>query len=301
MNKPKRLLAAAASRVLLNTFVVLTMVVLAGLIGVGGAALWIYGRTDMFAPATKHSTPRVNPEVAKADTRNFPILTPVQTDDEAPARLIPAHYMPNDSEIATISSTPRYTYVSYNGGRQQAHLRVNTVLSTSVPAPLASAPVADTATAETSDRPPLSDAASRYITDAHGRVIGIDGSASLAAEASTEQGLPVTHALPMQAVVAPEVRVAAPVTEYGQPVYTGGKVGSSAGTDYLPSRKALPVGEEDIAATTASDAGFNVRAELAREDDRPALRAQPVVAHPARSTRSSMFGASDNLQAFGRE
>ena len=299
MNKPKRLLTAT-SRVLLNALTVLTMVVLAGLIGVGGAALWIYGRTDMFSPAAKHATPRLNSEVAKADTRALPMLTPVQSDEDAPAQLIPAHYVPTDSEIATISDQPRYTYVSYNGGRQQAHLRVNTVLSASVPAPLASAPVADVATAQTEDRPPLSDSASRYITDAHGRVIGIDGSAGAAAEADAQQQVPVARGLPVQAVAAPEVRVAAPVTEYGQPVYAGGRAGASSGTNYLPIRKALPVDETDTANATAPESGFDARAELAREDDRPALRAQPVT-RPARSVRSLMFGVSDNFQSLGRE
>lgn len=273
MNKPK-LSATATVRVLLNVFVVIALVVLASLIGVGGAALWIYGRADTAQAATKQAVPRLKTDLAASEARNFPRLTPVQSDLDNPSQLTPARYMPTDTEIATVSDTPRYTYVSYNGGRQQAHLRVNTVLTESAPATLATS-TDDFAPAQAgNDRPPLNDSASRYITDAKGRVIGIDGSASAAAETRAQQ-VTVARALPVTPVnVTREVRVAAPVV----------------------TRKALPVDEETALVATAS---FDVQTELDRQDDRPVLRAQPVD-RMARTTRSTMFGASDNLQAFGR-
>ncbi len=267
MNKTK-LSIAAASRFLLNAFLVVAIVLLASLVGVGGAALWIYGR-PMAAPVTsQHSSARLKADVAATEARTFPKLSPVQADDDAPAQLTPARYVPADSEIATFSGTPRYTYVSYNGGRQQAHLSVRTVLSDSVPAPL-TVQVNDDSTA---DRPPLTDAASHYITDSHGRVIGVDGTAGASAEASAQE-VPVARALPAQPTsMAQEVRVAYPVV----------------------TRKALPV-DADVPVT--SPAAFDVQAELSREDAQPVLHAIPV-ARATRSTQPSMFGASDGFQSF---
>ena len=226
------------------------------------------------------------------------MLTPVQFDDDAPAQLTPARYVPTDSEIATISDTPRYTYVSYNGGRLQAHLRINTVLATSVPAPLAPASTDDTTSAQAVGRPPLTDSASRYITDAHGRIIGVDGSAGAEAEARAQHAT-VARALPVTALVAPEVRVAAPVTQFGQAVYAGGRVmatATPATTNYLPIRKALPVEAE---ATAPEASSFDVRQELSQDDGRPVMRALPV-ARAVRTAHPAMFGASDDLQSFGR-
>ena len=130
----------------------------------------------------------------------------------------------------------------------------------------------DAVPAQATDRPPLSDVASHYITDAHGRVIGIDGSAGALSEAQSQQ-VTVARALPVTqtAGVAPEVRVAYPVT----------------------ARKATPVDDGVVAAPTA----FNVQAELSREDERPVIPAQRVV----RAARPTMFGASDNVQSFGRD
>ena len=273
MNKTK-LLLSATSRVLFNTFMVIAMVVLASLIGVGGAALWIYGRPETTRTATKLHAPQLKAEVAETEARSLPKLSPVQADDETPAQLTPARYVPSESEIATISDTPRYTYVSYDGGRQQAHLRVNTVLSTVVPAPLA--PVAatndDIVPTPDNDRTALSDPASHYITNAEGRVIGIDGRDGAAVEARAQQ-VTVAGALPVQQTgTEPEVRIASPVAV----------------------RKAVPVDDETVVPDSGS---FSVQSELAREDDRPVLRAQPV-AHVTRSSRLSMFGASAELRSF---
>ena len=272
MNKSK-LSLAAASRFLLNAFLVLAIVVLASLVGVGGAALWIYGRPVSIPTVAQHSAPRLKAEVASSETRDFPQLSPVQSDSDAPARLTPARYVPSESEIATVSDTPRYTYVSYDGGRQQAHLRVMTVLSNSVPAPLAAPAAEESTPVETAGRPPLIDSASRYITDAQGRVIGIDGTASAAAEAQA-QGTTVARALPVQPTdFAPEVRIATPVV----------------------TRKALPV---DGDAPVANPASFDAQAELSQDDARPVLRAIPV-ARSTRSARPGMFGASDDFRSFG--
>lgn len=272
MNK-SQLSIATASRFLLNAFLVLVIVVLAGLVGVGGAALWIYSRPVASLATAQHSSPRLKGDVAATEARTFPKLSPVQASDDAPAQLTPARYVPAESEIATLSDTPRYTYVSYNGGRQQAHLRVMTVLSNSVPAPLAALPNDASTSVSTTDRPPLSDAASRYITDARGRVIGVDGTAGAVAEASAQR-VPIARALPVQpANFAPEVRVAYPVI----------------------TRKALPV---DANAPVPNSTSFDAQAELSREDARPVLHALPV-ARATRTTRPAMFGASDGFQSFG--
>lgn len=265
MNKSK-LSIATASRALLNLFLVLAMILIACLVGVGGAALWIYSRPETVSSAAKASSSHSKANVAASESRTFPLLTPVQRDDDTPAQLTPARYVPTSSEIATLSDTPRYTYVSYNAGRQQAHLRVNTVLSTDAPAPLA---------AQTTDRPPLNDSASRYITDSHGRVVGVDGTAGAAAEAR-EQQVTVARALPVQPkTFVPEVRIAAPVI----------------------TRKALPVDGDTAPSATSA---FDVRAELSRDDDRPVLPAQPVATN-AHSSRPALFGASDNFRTLGRD
>ena len=273
MNKSK-LSIAAASRLLLNAFFMLAIVALASLVGVGGAALWIYGRPVDASATASHAKPRLKADVVATEARVFPQLSPVQADNDVPSQLTPARYVPSDAEIATLSDTPRYTYVSYNGGRQQAHLRVTTVLSTSVPAPLAAPTTEDITPVEANNRPPLNDSGSRYITDANGRVIGVDGTAGATAEANA-QSVPVARALPVQpANFAPEVRVAYPVV----------------------TRKALPV---DTDAPVVSAPGtFDVQAELAREDSRPVLHAIPVT-RSSRSARPAMFGASDDLRSFG--
>ena len=265
MNKPK-LSFTAVSRFFLNVCTVLVLVVLASLIGVGGAALWIYNRPETVSTTAKHSLRSIQSDVAASESRSFPKLAPMSADSDVPAQLIPAHYVPSDSEIATFSGSPRYTYVSYNGGRQQAHLRVNTVVGEVAPAPLAASVTTDDISVQSNDRPLLTDSGSRYITNAQGRVIGIDGTQA-----------PTVRALPAQSAgVEPEVRVAAPVV----------------------TRKALPVddNQSDVPTTPST---FDVRAELARQDDRPVLRVQPVT----RSTgniRPSMFGASDDYHSFGR-
>ena len=64
MNKSK-LSIAAASRALLNVFLVLALVVLASLIGVGGAALWIYSRPETIHTAAKSSNSRLHTDVTQ--------------------------------------------------------------------------------------------------------------------------------------------------------------------------------------------------------------------------------------------
>ncbi len=273
MNKSK-LSIAAASRALLNLFLVLAMIVLASLVGVGGAALWIYSRAETVSTA-KISAPRLQAGVAANDSRNYPLLTPVQLDNDTPAQLTPARYVPASSEIATLSDTPRYTYVSYNGGRQQAHLRVNTVLSTDAPAPLASQITDDATAAQATDRPPLSEPASHYITDSHGRVVGVDGTAGALAEARAEQ-VTVASVLPVKPRnLAPEIRVATPVV----------------------TRKALPVGDE---LAPSAPSAFDVRAEISREDE-PSVQSVQPVAKTNHSARTAIFGASDSFRTFGRD
>ena len=272
MNKLKFSIATL-SRAVLKTFLVIAMVTLASLIGVGGAVLWIYGRPVTAQAVNKSETLSARTDLIGNDERVFPVLTPVQTESDSPAQLTPARYVPTDSEIATVSDTPRYTYISYNGGRQQAHLRVNTVLSTSVPAPLVSH--AEQALPEQSDdQSSLTDPASHYITNADGRVIGIDGTAGAASEANA-QSMAVDRALPVQPKsFEPEVRVAAPVVV----------------------RKATPVDDDETAVPQTS--GFSVQSELSREDEGIVTRAQPVT-RATRSTRPTMFGASDDLRSFG--
>ncbi len=272
MNKSK-LSIAAASRFLLNAFLVLTIVLLASLVGVGGAALWIYGRPVAAPTTTQHSSPHLKVDVAAGEACVFPKLSPIQSDDDTPAQLTPARYVPSDSEIATLSDTPRYINVSYNGGREQAHLSVRTVLNALVPEPLVAPLVDGTAAIQTTDHPLLTNPSSRYITDAHGRIIGIDGTAGAVAEARAELANTARTMSTQPADYAPEIRVAYPVV----------------------TRKALSV---DGNTPVASPASFDAQAELASDDARPVLRAIPVV-HSTRSARPSMFGASDSFRSFG--
>ena len=128
----------------------------------------------------------------------------------------------------------------------------------------------------------LNDPESRYIVDPQsGRVIGIDGSAGAAREQAEE----ITNAPEAIAVQTPppEVRTASPVIEDGRPVYhlAEPRTVSAPGSQYVPIRKAIAVTDDETEAVAAPRT-FNVGEYLAANDDRPVLRAQPVVPADAR-------------------
>ena len=134
----------------------------------------------------------------------------------------------------------------------------------------------------------MNDPESHYIVDARtGQVIGIDGSAG--ARREEEQARLESLDVPPHAVAVqtppPEVRVASPVIEDGRPVYHGEAVSTvnTAGSQYLPVRKALPVTPNTTGAVSRN---FNAAEYMANDQDRPVLRAQAVVPPGARVVKT---------------
>lgn len=271
--KTKKFSLSGAGRAIWSAFVVLSLVVVASVIGVGGAAMFIYHQMGNSVSVAKAS-PRESVD------RTYPKLQAVSSGKAAA-----------DWEIAELSDKPRFTYVSYDGGRRRARLRVTTVLDSrradnSMPPPLTpgESDVMPTVSDE-GQRPPLAEPASKYIISEHtGRVIGIDGTAGAAMEARQ---------------YVPEVRVAAPVLENGRAVFRSGNnrvlSETPVQTQFMPVRRALPVEPsdrepDDVGGVVSSPStSFSVERELADEDDVPVQRALPVNRAPRPANQGRIF------------
>ena len=140
-----------------------------------------------------------------------------------------------------------------------------------VPAPLANSD--DVAATDSDSRPPLTDVGSHYIVSQRtGQVIGVDGSASAAAEARVERAIPVAVAVQTP---PPEVRVASavpvrpaiPVNPDDPDAVSPQYPAATDGSQYVPVRRAQPV--------TAGHS-FDAASYLASQDSVPVLRAQAV-------------------------
>ena len=242
-------------------FFALTLLFVAIAAGFGGTALFVY---HQFGDVRRSAQPARS---TAADHR--PTGQPAQggADENPQPRRVAA--LPSDQ--------PQYTYADNNGGQPTTPAKRVRPTNT-VPAPLEASSGAPDVSG------PLNDPESQYIVDSHtGRVVGIDGSAG--ARREEEQNRLQQLSTPPRAVAVqtppPEVRVAAPVLEDGQPIYHG--VANPAGSQYLPVRKALPV---TPAGTDATARTFNAGEYMMNDDDRPVLRAQAVVPDGARVVKT---------------
>ena len=247
-----------------KVFFALGLLVIAVTVGFGGTALFVYHQFG----DTRH--PAAPARGAIADHR--PPVQAAQAADQSSS----IH------RVANVPTEPSaYTYADNRGGQPtvpagRAHP------TEAVPAPL------DPVMPNGDQSIQLSDPESHYIVDARtGRVVGIDGSAGAQREAEQEQ---IQEAAPPPRAVAvqtppPEVRVASPVLADGHPIYHGEAVAPAnpASSQYLPVRKALPVGSAEVPANAPA---FRAGEYMMNDLDRPVLRAQAVVPAGARVVKT---------------
>ncbi len=258
-----------ATRTVGKLFFALLLLLMAVVVGFGGTALFVYHQFgDTRHPAAQPIRGTV------ADHRTEKRSAQDGTDASLQTRRV----------AAGSSDQSQYTYADNNAGQPSVPAK-RTRQTTGVPAPLETpARTTDNADASAS----LNDPESHYIVDSRtGRVVGIDGSAG--ARREDEQAQLQTPDAPPRAFAVqtppPEVRVASPVIEDGQPVYQSAAVPTvnTGGSQYLPVRKALPVTPD---ATEAVPRTFNAAEYMANDSDRPVLRAQAVVPAGARVVKT---------------
>ncbi len=260
---------ATATRTVGKLFFALTLLLVAIAVGFGGTALFVYHQFgDIHHPAAQAA------RGTAADRRTAARPQQNAADESAQTRRV----------AALSSDQSQYTYADNNGGQPSAPAKRSRP-TTTVPAPL-DPPTRTVDDADAAAR--LNDPESHYIVDARtGRVVGIDGSAG--ARREEEQARLESLDVPPRAVAVqtppPEVRVASPVVEDGRPVYHGvaASTVSTAGSQYLPVRRALPV---TPGATDATVRNFNAAEYMANDQDRPVLRAQAVVPPGARVVKT---------------
>ncbi len=290
------------------------MVIVASLIGVGGASVFIYRQMGNHLSLTK-TPPAKETTLANGDTGNtvLPNLVPIQPTSEAHSAT-PTVADSTEWHFAEFSDQPRYIDVTYDGGRQHARLKVNMVLSSKPELANSSALVTDEAAPDESspidtDTPPgvpLSEG-SRYIVDKDtGRIVGIDGTAGAALEVRRAQ--PVTSSLPATANTIrnpePEVRVASPVLQLGRPLFDSDRPVQAAipTQKFLPSRKAIPVTPEEVAEDADSTSATSAVAESAYADNSPApRRAKATFREPSARELDEIFGQRARTSLFRRD
>ena len=270
------------------------MIILASLIGVGGAAIFIYKQMGNSVNVTKTTPAKARPLIAaETDQVPAPSLTPLttaSTDEHHAATATVADS--SEWHFAEFSDKPRFIDVTYDGGRQHARLKVNTVLSSKPD--VASAMVSDVP-AEDDDRPAL-EAGNKYITDKRtGRVIGIDGSAGAAMEVRRAEAVSSLPATTIRNPV-PEVRVASPVLQFGRSAFDNdGPVQAAAPTTrFPPTRKAQPVYRDEYGNIASPDTGDEA------PDDLPVRRALPTRQGASQLPGDQRFPTSDRTYVFGR-
>lgn len=240
-----------ATRTVGKLLFALILLVAAVAVGFGGTALYVY---HQFGDTRRPAAQPARGDVAERRVQAQPARNGM--DDNSPVRRVAA--LPSDQ--------PQYTYADNSGGLPSAPVKRPRQM-VDVPAPL-DPPAQAVDVADTTAR--LNDPESRYIVDSRtGRVVGIDGSAGARIEEDQEWLRQLSE--PPRAVAVqtppPEVRIASPVIEDGQPVYHGTPASTvnAADSQYVPVRKALPV------------TIFNAAEYLMNDQDRPVLRAQPVL------------------------
>ena len=172
--------------------------------------------------------------------------------------------------VALTSDGPQYTYADNNGGQPSTPARRQRT-TPAVPAALD----ASSQSADGNDSPNrLNDPEGRFMVDPR---------------AIAGQTPP------------PEIRVAAPVLEDGQPVYHEATIShASVGvSQYLPVRKALPVTTPDAAGAARN---FNAGEYMMNDVERPVPRAQAVVQPGARVVKSlRIYRLPDGSQSLAAE
>ncbi len=289
-----------AGRALLSVSLVVAMVLAASLIGVGGAAIFIYRQMGNSASVSKTLPGKGKTAVFDTDaaTRLEPTPAPsAEMADRHPAT--PTVAESTEWHFAEFSDKPRYIDVTYDGGRQHARLKVNTVLSSKPDVATQSSLVSDTTDDSTDLTTPLNDPDSHYIVDKEtGRVIGIDGSAGAAKEVRRAQ--PVTATFPAATIrnPVPEVRVASPVLDYGRPVFDDERPVQAAipASQFLPTRKALPVEPGDLSEPPAPNSTDGVV-----DGSLPVRRTRPVSGDLSSRQYEQIFESPVNTSVFGRK
>ena len=283
-----------AWKAFLSVSLVLPLVVIASLIGVGGASLFIYRQMTKEVTVTKaaQKTPGTAASASKGEQSG---TSPHPVEAGANHAVIPDVADSTEWHFAEFSGQPRYIDVTYDGGKQHARLKVNTVLSPELDPPSSSVGNADTSDDGDSSFP-LSDPGSRYIIDKNtGKVVGVDGSAGAALDDRRARAAAPVNPAPTIRNPVPEVRVASPVLQYGRPLFEGDRPVQAVvpGSNYVPTRRALPVDPD------ASDSSFNASSELT-DDGQPVQRAVPVYRsqNPPRNDRT--FQLPDNTSVFPR-
>ena len=273
-----------ATRTVGKMFFGLVLLALAVAAGFGGTAVLVYHQLGSSRPVDARVADRARMERKESSRPSLPAVG--KTEDQAQPRRV----------AATAAALPVYTYADNNGGQPSAPAKRQKPAA-NVPAALEAPARPD---AEPSTGSNLNDPESHYIVDSRtGRVIGIDGTEGARREAAEEQRRleAAPRAVAVQTPV-PEVRVASPVTEYGQPVYHGAQPASdeASGSQGVPVRRAMPVSTYDAAAEPRS---FNVAEYLANDRNRPAFRAQPVNSVGTRTARTThVFRLPDGTQAY---
>ena len=263
---------------------------IASLIGVGGASLFIYRQMSKDVTVVKNNAAKAQP--ASADENSSGQPKPTTSEPGAHHAVVPTVADSGEWHFAEFSDQPRYIDVTYDGGKQHARLKVNTVLS---PELNATSSVTNDENPEDGDNTiQLSDPGSHYILNKDGRVVGVDGTAGAATEVRRAQSVQAPAAPTIRNPV-PEVRVATPVLQYGRPLFEGDQPVQSAGLNstYVPTRRATSTNPGDSSS-------FNAAAEVA-DDGTPVQRAMPVYRDPRlpRDERSAQF--PDNTSVFQRE
>lgn len=301
-----------AGRAFFNVTLVLALVVVASLIGLGGAALFIYKQMGNHVSFAKTDPTKQDALASDPDPKSVPVQSDMPAERHAAT---PTVAESTEWHFAEFSDQPRYIDVTYDGGRQHARLKVNTVLSSkSEGAP--SAFVSDDTTeddasqsartfqparspqslsaSESSGTPPLG-AGSRYILDPDtGRVVGIDSTAAAAMEVRRAQPVSTTIRNPV-----PEVRVASPVMQFGRPIFDGDRpVQAAVPVDnrFLPTRKALPVNLGD-----AVEANDQTVSDASADGLRSSRRATPVLREPTAKEYEQVFGVPARTPVFRRD
>lgn len=283
---------ARAWKAFLSVSLVLVLIVIASLIGVGGASLFIYRQMTKEVTVTKAS--QKAPDTGTSKQTKSSVSQSMETN--AQHAVIPTVADSTEWHFAEFSNQPRYIDVTYDGGKQHARLKVNTVLSPELDAPSSS--VGNSDNADDGDSTfPLSDPGSHYILDKNtGRVVGVDGSAGAASEVRRSQAVPPASIAPTIRNPVPEVRVASPVLQYGRPLFNGDRPMQAAvpASNYLPTRRALPVDPND---STADGSSFDASSELA-DDGQPVKRATPVYRSQNASQNDHPFQLPDSTSVF---
>ena len=272
------------------------MVILASLIGVGVAAIFIYKQMGNSVNVTKtapNKTRGIVPSFAQG--ARLPATAGQAPDESEHHAAVATLADSSEWHFAEFSDKVRYIDVTYDEGRKTARLKVNTVLSSKPEVAYSAIPDSDVNNEPGNG---LTDPGSRFITDPNtGRVIGVDGRVGAAMEVRRAQAVRWEQQNNRINIPAPEVRVASPVMQDGQPVFDSSRPVHAAipPSTYLPTRKALPV----EAGNRPNQIGFDADA-AGSDDPAPTRRAVPIRQGANTLPQNQRFPTSDQRSDYGR-